>query len=286
MTTLSKCKFTDRDFRYLRTHLISKALQIYKRGRFDDESPSNLPESSTSVSPDLVTKRTPSNLQTKSRHCKRGQCEDESAESLNPPEYTTEICMSQNLASKRIPSLQNLPYDVLADILSFVADTGFHSYTASKTILSLGLTCHRMATVIKTWTPRVEKALAAVAGNSPLPSPYADNSATLADTCKRLGWICARCNNRAQIFPWVEPFSNLQLCQQCDITEYPKISLRRTRQIFGLFSHWDFRTWNVDYRSPFNFVKLGLESDDDWLFRRSDIQKLSNSRGHKWKNPD
>jgi hypothetical protein len=190
------------------------------------------------------------------------------------------------LANPKFDDLSTLPLDILLHILDFLAND-FHlapSYTTSKAIFGLASSCQRLSDVVEFWILRNRKREITLPGGTRFPLNIQEPT-TLADMCKPLAWICAKCNNRATLrpSPRIEPFTNLQLCQACDTFLFPKISLKSVRQLYILRKDdgptsggWNIPCTSLVTRTIFAWVPEEKET----LFRWQDIAKLAKER--KW----
>jgi hypothetical protein len=110
-----------------------------------------------------------------------------------------------------------------------------------------------------------------------LPAPCFDDAQKLqlVDMCKRLGWICATCNHRARMYPWVEPFTNLQICMGCDAYRFPKISLWHIKELYHCVGEDWAELWNFESRAPLgSSIPDGTSRHKEMIFRRHDFNSL------------
>jgi len=121
---------------------------------------------------------------------------------------------------------QRLPADILLNILDNLLIVDL-TYTNSKTLLSLALTCRFFQQVIELWLTPLKFSQIQIREGIPLQQLSLTNfTPGLSDLCKRLGWICFKCNNRAKNRFYLEFFSNAQVCDTCELECFPKISSR------------------------------------------------------------
>lgn len=137
-------------------------------------------------------------------------------------------------------------YDVPNDIIISVLDNLLVCdpyYSNSRAIFSIACACRRTKDLVNSWC-NYTTTLSRMRhpDGTPLTWPKyiterSDGVVSITDVCKRLGWVCALCNNRAKRYPWVEPFTNLQLCMLCDTLHFPKCSLQCLVENFSPLEH-------------------------------------------------
>jgi hypothetical protein len=153
----------------------------------------------------------------------------------------------------------SVPNDIIVAILNNLLIYDPH-YSTAKAIFSMSCASRTFNDIVNVWCnskvtlaaiakehPNFERwcnyknTLSWLKGPNACPPEWPDvvaqtGQVTVSDLCKRLGWICALCNNRAKKDPWVEPFTDLQLCMACDNHKYPKISVPYLGKIFASLS--------------------------------------------------
>ena len=91
--------------------------------------------------------------------------------------------------------------------------------------------------------------------------------------CKRVGKICAICNNRAQHSRYGEKFTKLQLCKACESFLFPKISSRRLRKYFDLSSNSKSKLQHS--KETFKSLQQVFEKPyASGIFRWSDVEEF------------
>jgi hypothetical protein len=98
------------------------------------------------------------------------------------------------------------------------------------------------------------------------------SSVAISVFCKRVGNICATCNNRARHSHNGETFTNLQLCQACESFLFPKISSTRLRKFFDISPNAEYK---IQRSETLNSFRQAIQKPRrQAIFRWSDVEEL------------
>jgi hypothetical protein len=179
--------------------------------------------------------------------------------------------------TEQCSKLAKLPADMVFMILDCLLDCD-PSHETSKALLALSLTCRQLSYLINAWsTFPTTSANVRLPDGTLLPAPYFNNAQKLqlVDICKRLGWICATCNHRARMYPWIEPFTNLQICMGCDAYRFPKVSLWHIKEFYHCVGEDWAELGNLESRALFrSSISDSTSRHKGLIFRRQDFNGL------------
>jgi hypothetical protein len=131
--------------------------------------------------------------------------------------------------------LERRPAELLLEVLKWLAQDD-ETTRGSLAILNIARSSHSFYHFVNSWVHTTAKLAADLQCLHPIiPKNFIDQSSfAMSVFCKRIGHICATCNNRARLSQGGERFTKLQLCQACESFLFPKISSTRLHMLFDI----------------------------------------------------
>ena len=171
--------------------------------------------------------------------------------------------------------LERLPKELLLEVLKWLAQDGETSQGAHA-VLNIARSSHSFYQFVNSWVHTTAKLAAdlqhldRVITKKPTHQP---SFIAISVFCKRVGKICATCNNRARHSRDGERFTKLQLCQACESFLFPKISSTRLHKFFDISPNAKVKLQRSE--ETLNSFRQAIQKPRrKVIFRWSDVEEL------------